>query len=120
MALGYKTGGRRKGSVNKRTAEVRAKATELGIDPLDVMLMAMREHWKRALAQKNTEKRLYLMKVAHNLATAAAAYVHPKLAATQHSGPDGEPVRFVVIGEEEAASAEEWVRQARAKLGAQE
>jgi hypothetical protein len=42
MARGRKTGGRRKGSRNKRTAEVLAAAEASGITPLTYMLPVMR------------------------------------------------------------------------------
>ena len=46
MALGKKTGGRQKGTPNKRTAAnmaLVAQATSEGISPLEVMLKAMRD-----------------------------------------------------------------------------
>ena len=44
MALGQKTGGRQRGSKNKRTLEIEAKLAKLGCDPIEGMaLIAMDE-----------------------------------------------------------------------------
>src|SRR5271154_424570 len=68
MARGRKTGGRKKGSRNRATAEARAEAEATGILPLDYMLSVMRD-------AKVDNKRLDAM------AMAAAPYLHPKLSA---------------------------------------
>ncbi len=77
MAMGKKTGGRQKGTPNKRTAEKMAlvdQATTSGISPLEVMLGAMREAW----AQDDKE-------AAANFAKDAAPYVHPRLSAVDYT-----------------------------------
>ena len=43
MARGRKTGGRKKGSRNRATAEARAEAVATGILPIDYMLAVMRD-----------------------------------------------------------------------------
>jgi hypothetical protein len=43
MAKGIKTGGRQKGTTNKRTAEYMAGLLESGLDPLEFMLSVMRD-----------------------------------------------------------------------------
>ena len=68
MALGRKTGGRRKGSRNRATAEARAAAEATGILPLTYMLSVMRD---TSADQKRRDA----------MAVAAAPYVHPKLSA---------------------------------------
>lgn len=80
MARGGKRegAGRKPGSATRRTREIADKAAAEGITPLEVMLKAMRLHadaerWDEAAA----------------VAKDAAPYVHPKLAAIEHSGPDG-------------------------------
>ena len=45
MARGRKTGGRRKGSLNRKKCELAARADDQGITPLDVMLQTMRAAW---------------------------------------------------------------------------
>lgn len=84
MAKGVKTGGRQKGSKNKATvekeagqAEVVAKAAAAGITPLEVMLGAMRDAWPH---DKDAAARF---------AKDAAPYMHPRLAAVEHTGKDG-------------------------------
>jgi hypothetical protein len=85
MAKGTKTGGRRKGAKNKTTlereagiAEITAKAAAEGIMPLEVMLGAMRDAWEAS--DKDAAARF---------AKDAAPYVHPRLAAVEHTGKDG-------------------------------
>lgn len=87
MAAGKKTGGRQKGTVNKRTAAKLAlveQATSEGISPLEVMLGAMREAWG------NGDKA-----GAANFAKDAAPYIHPKLSNVQHSGDADNPLETV-------------------------
>jgi hypothetical protein len=80
MARGRKTGGRRKGSRNRATAEARAAAKATGILPLDYMLSVMRDD---GADQRRRDA----------MATAAAPYLHPKLSAidAKLSGASEEP-----------------------------
>lgn len=81
--------GRKKGSTTQKTQEIAEKAFEDGVTPLEVMLEAMREHY----ALKDYDK-------AAAFAKDAAPYVHPRLAAVEHSGKDGGPIN-VVIGDKD-------------------
>jgi len=74
MALGRKTGGRRKGTRNHATSEARAAAEATGILPLDYMLSVMRD-------DKAEPKRRDAM------AMAAAPYVHPKVSPVEAKPP---------------------------------
>ena len=81
MATGKKTGGRRKGTPNRRTAEMRAEMAASGEMPLAYMMRIMRDpstepHRRDAMAK------------------AAAPYVHPTLAAVahRHVNADGTPI----------------------------
>ena len=85
MATGKKTGGRRKGTPNRRTAEMRAKMAASGEMPLAYMMRIMRDpttepHRRDAMAK------------------AAAPYVHPTLAAVAHKHLDaqGRPMAPVI------------------------
>jgi hypothetical protein len=85
MATGKKTGGRRKGTPNRRTAEMRAEIAASGEMPLAYMMRVMRDpttepHRRDAMAK------------------AAAPYVHPTLAAVAHKHLDaeGHPIAPVV------------------------
>jgi hypothetical protein len=70
MARGRKTGGRKKGAVNRATAEARAAAEATGIMPLDYMLSIMRD------ANAEPKRR-------DAMAMAAAPYLHPKMSADE-------------------------------------
>ena len=85
MATGKKTGGRRKGTPNRKTAEMRAEMVATGEMPLAYMMRIMRDpttepHRRDAMAK------------------AAAPYVHPTLAAVAHKHLDaqGRPMAPVV------------------------
>lgn len=125
MARGGKRegAGRKEGSLTKRTRAIADQAITSGKAPLDVMLDNMRhfqqvaldaeaaiagltveeisgeqmkpeDQFKKLLAQvKNAAG---LRQMAHECARDAAAYVHPKLTAVSHSGPNGGPVQIVI------------------------
>jgi hypothetical protein len=76
--------GRRAGVPNKASQERQKKVAESGITPLDYMLKVMRD--SKADASRRDE-----------MAKAAAPYVHPKLASTQHTGPGGGPIQTMDI-----------------------
>ena len=73
-----KTGGRRRGSRNKRTRELLERIESSGITPLDYMLATMRDPELP-------------MELRFEAAKSAAPYVHPKLAAVAHSSPGSGP-----------------------------
>lgn len=84
MAKGIKTGGRRKGSRNKRT-EAQAAAIECsGLTPLDFMLGVLRD------PEHDYDVRL-------DAAKAAAPYVHPKLANIELTGKDKGPLEVSIV-----------------------
>jgi len=64
--------GRKKGSPNKKTAELQQKVAETGLTPLEVMLQIMRN---------TSDERLQL-----TAAQAAAPYVHAKLSSVELTG----------------------------------
>lgn len=72
MARGVKTGGRRKGSINKVTAQQRAEAKASGLTPLEYMLAVLRD------VSQPTDRR-------DEMAKAAAPYIHPKLTSVEGS-----------------------------------
>ena len=78
-----KGAGRRAGSATKRTREIADKAAAEGITPLEFILDVMRKEPSLEL-----EPREYLAAVTlrFEAAKAAAPYVHPRLAAVEHSG----------------------------------
>lgn len=89
-----KNAGRKVGAATKRTREIADKAAEEGLTPLEVMLQTMRAlvgrfDNLRAAAESDTERDqvpLDLMIEASGIAKDAAPYIHPRLAAIEHSG----------------------------------
>src|SRR5260370_33152572 len=73
MAFGRKTGGRKKGSRNKRPRELIERIEASGLVPLEYMLSVLRD--ETAPPERRDE-----------LAQAAAPLVHPRLMATQVQG----------------------------------
>jgi hypothetical protein len=91
-----KTGGRRKGSLNKTTAamrEVASKALAAGITPMELMLDNMRYFYSQALVA-DTEVAIELRGRAQVCAKDVAPYVHPKLATIEYK--DEEKKRVVI------------------------
>jgi len=73
-----KGAGRKAGSATQKTREIADKAAAAGVTPLEVMLEAM--HSFRATGD---------LEKAASFAKDAAPYIHPKLAAIEHTGKDG-------------------------------
>ena len=79
MALGRKTGGRKKGSRNKRPRELIERIEASGLVPLEYMLAVMRD--ENAPSERRDE-----------MAKAAAPFVHPRLATTKVQGDKDAPL----------------------------
>lgn len=73
--------GRKKGSPNRRTAELQRAVADSGITPLDYLLDVMRN---------SSDERMRM-----SAAQAAAPYVHAKLSSVEVAGPGGGPVETV-------------------------
>jgi hypothetical protein len=85
-----KGAGRKVGSVSARSRKFADAAVESGeLLPLEYMLAVLRD-----------ETRDYADRM--DAAKSAAPYVHAKLAAVQHTGPDGGPVAFTLSPEDMA------------------
>ena len=89
MALGRKTGGRKVGATNKKTREVAEKAIESGITPLEYMLNLMRAPIPDDL---DPASRVMAINQRFEAAKAAAPYIHPRLAAVEHTGKGGKAI----------------------------
>lgn len=77
--------GRKKGSATKKTREIADRAAEEGITPLEFMLNVMRapsDHEDPKIQAAREAMRF-------EAAKAAAPYVHPRLAAVEHTGAEG-------------------------------
>lgn len=84
MALGKKTGGRRKGTPNKGVIKPYKQPPPEGMSPLDYLLSVMRSQ------THPTDLRV-------GAAKAAAPYMHRALKAMELSGPDGGPIETKVL-----------------------
>lgn len=94
MAQGMKTGGRKKGTPNKRTQELQDRLAELDCDPVEGMA-------RLAMDPNNNPElrgRMY---------SELAQYVYPKRKAIEHSGDMGVQ-RYVARMPAAMSSAEEW------------
>jgi hypothetical protein len=98
MATGRKTGGRQKGTPNKKTAEMLAEIAAAGEMPLDYMLRVMRD------PTADNDRR-------DNMARAAAPYCHPRLAQIDHSGEIKQA--YVARIPAPVTTVDEWLRQHR-------
>lgn len=67
--------GRKKGSPNKKTAELQKAVEESGVTPLEFMLNIMRE----PITGLEPKDQLQAMMLRFEAAKAAAPYVHPRL-----------------------------------------
>ena len=94
--------GRKAGAKTKRTQEIAAKASAEGITPLEVMVGAMREAWERN--DKDAAARF---------AKDAAPYMHPRLAAVEHTGKDGKDLIPDVPAKDVARAILDIFREAR-------
>ena len=84
-----KGAGRKKGSATAKTREIADKAAQEGITPLEYMLEVMRREIHPELEPDEVWK---AMAMKFEAAKAAAPYIHPRLAAVEHSGQDGGPI----------------------------
>lgn len=73
--------GRKKGSPNKKTAELQEAVAKSGITPLEYMLLVLR-------TSEDPKERMVA-------ATAAAPYVHAKLSAVEVSGDPLNPLQVI-------------------------
>lgn len=65
-----------------------------GITPLEYMLQVMRAEPKEGLDDREA---MMSATMRFEAAKAAAPYIHPRLAAVEHSGPDGQALQPPII-----------------------
>ena len=92
--------GRPKGRRNTFTEAEKKKALARGLSPLEVMTDLMNHSYKRWKAEARKRKPDKDVLMAKQKATLEAAeklapYIHPKLAAVQHTGKGGGPIQTV-------------------------
>lgn len=142
MARGGKRegSGRKTGAVTKRTREIADKALADGISPLEVMLDNMRHFQKVALDAEailagltaeefsgerdlkpeeqfklllaEVKKAAGFRQMAQECARDAGAYMHPKLAAIEHTGANGGPIEVRASKEQRDAAVSAALRSA--------
>lgn len=90
---GPKTGGRRKGSINKATASVQEKLEKIGLDPIEAMAQLVKDEM---ILGDDKDKGLI-----KDLLKELAQYVAPKRRAVEVdaevSGPEGGPIEVANI-----------------------
>ena len=94
-----KTGGRKRGTPNKRTALLQREVAESGLTPLEVMVKRMRWHSKEAdlaVKRKDYADAERHMKEAEEAASRAAPYLHAKLSSVEMGNTTGEPLKVVI------------------------
>lgn len=77
--------GRKKGSATTKTREIANRAAAEGITPLEYMLKVMRQD----SAHEDPKIAIAREAMRFEAAKAAAPYIHPRLAAVEHTGADG-------------------------------
>lgn len=78
--------GRKKGAATQKTREIADREAQNGLTPLEYMLQVMRTE---PSADLEPREMLNAVSLRFEAAKAAAPYMHPRLAAVEHSGPDG-------------------------------
>jgi hypothetical protein len=89
-----KGAGRKPGSATRKTREIADKALAEGVSPLEFMLSVMRSEPPEGLESREL---LAAQAMRFEAAKAAAPYVHPRLAAIEHTGADGSALQPPVI-----------------------
>lgn len=93
-----KTGGRRAGTPNKRTAEINAKLEELGVDPIEGMAIIAKESLTMLKSAENFREKIDAMKLAGGMYSELAQYQAPKRKAIDHGAQEGGKVTLLIEG----------------------
>jgi hypothetical protein len=101
-----KGAGRKPGSATRKTREIADRAMDEGITPLEFMLNVMRKEPSADLDERGL---LAAITLRFEAAKAAAPYMHPRLAAVEHSGPNGGPIASALMN----VSAQEFAEVAK-------
>lgn len=80
---GTKSGGRRKGTPNKNTCPAQERAEQLGVDPIEILLLVVKGDWA-ALGYKNPLTITLDQRI--NAAKEVAQYIVPKKRSVELSG----------------------------------
>lgn len=85
--------GRKPGSATKKTREIADRAAATGTTPLEYMLSLM----NRESDHEDPKVQIAREALRFEAAKAAAPYVHPRLQAIEHAGPDGKELNAAPI-----------------------
>ena len=96
---GERRGGRQKGTPNKKTQELQTEIRATGETPLEYMLRVMRD---QTLDHPRRD----------DMAAKAAPYVHARLAATEVTGKDGQPIEMNFSNRDAARAVLALLREA--------
>ncbi|MGJ4855523.1 hypothetical protein ACN6KF_001469 [Labrys sp. La1] len=96
--------GRPKGRLNTLTEAEKRKALARGLSPLEVMTELMNHsyrRWKAESSKKTPDEDALMAKHKATLEAAEklAPYLHPKLAAIQHTGKDGGAIEVITLAD---------------------
>lgn len=109
MAKGHKTGGRAKGTPNKKTQDLQAMAEKLGCNPFEILLRFAMRDWKGLKFETETKLKIALngmpVEVPHitpemqlDAAEKASQFLYPKRKAIDLSTDEGEsPISVTVV-----------------------
>jgi len=108
-----KTGGRLKGTPNKRTQSLIERAEALGVDPFEVLLHVAKGDWKSLGYKTGTTEGPFgskperiTLKDRMHAAAEACQYIHPKRKAVELTGKGGGPLDvFLNMTPEQRAAA---------------
>ena len=107
MAKGTKTGGRQKGSLNKRTRLVEDIAAKFKLDPFEVLMMVANYDWKGlgyetestiAYTNAGIEYELPRIALSDRVAAAkeAAKYIYPQKKSVEMTLPEASGLKIIV------------------------
>lgn len=81
-------------ATTKKTKEIATQAVREGVTPLEVSLILMRHYWTKATDTAGNIVDEVMAEKADAAGERAKPYLHPRLAAVAHSGPNGGPIDF--------------------------
>lgn len=111
MAIGNKTGGRKKGSGNKASKNRKLAIAVAGIEPKDFLLNGLAFYNKKIQeelakgASGSVAEVVLAYGAGKEFAKDAAPYCHPRLAAVEHSGPGKGPIELKDVSDADRVRA---------------
>jgi hypothetical protein len=105
---GSKSGGRSKGTPNKKTTNAQEIADRLGVDPFEVLLRFAAGDWKKLgytkekrLVSSNQYASIYEDNITPSIRASAAAqackYLYPQRKAVELKGEDGKMLPTIIV-----------------------